>query len=195
MQLGLLCKGIYGSHWIQHPHCTTDGLIFSSWIFEYCFGSKFHVKTSFYTKQTDSIVCTQFTVPLGDSFIKNWYRHSRYDFMKLFHSETLIYSDRFLNSLKKKIGDHKWSTCSGVFTNIGPITREIATLFRYLLSIHNVPIDTNIFFVNFCFLNFFLSFCMKKEMTDRTSHLAGYSVDTVILSICYTKQYHHGFNK
>lgn len=57
------------------------------------------------------------------------------------------------------ISDHRWPTCSGFFMSIDPSSRESATPFRYILPIHNVPINRDNFFVNFLWT---LLFCMKK---------------------------------
>lgn len=78
--------------------------------------------------------------------------------------------------------------CSGFFINIGFTTTKRTTPFRYILLIHNVPIDRKNFSVNFC--QIFL-FAWRKCITDGTSHLAGFLIDPAILSICYIKQDGH----
>ncbi|GFS75178.1 uncharacterized protein TNCV_718941 [Trichonephila clavipes] len=67
----------------------------------------------------------------------------------------------FLRSLKKGIRDHRWPTCSLFVINIGPTFREMMTPFRYILSIHNVPINRNNFFVN---IRRSLTFSMKENV-------------------------------
>ncbi|PRD32993.1 UNVERIFIED_CONTAM: hypothetical protein NCL1_18765 [Trichonephila clavipes] len=68
-------------------------------------------------------------------------------------------SNCFLRSLTKGIREHRWPTCSLFVMNIGPTFREMMTPFRYILSIHNVPINRNNFFVN---ISWSLIFCMMK---------------------------------
>lgn len=51
--------------------------------------------------------------------------------------------------LTRPIRDHRWPTCSEFFLNISPTTRENMTIFCNILTILNVPIDRNNFFVNF----------------------------------------------
>ncbi|PRD32376.1 UNVERIFIED_CONTAM: hypothetical protein NCL1_20668 [Trichonephila clavipes] len=65
----------------------------------------------------------------------------------------------FLRSLKKGIREHRWPTCPLFVMNMGPTFREMTTPFRYILSIHNVPINRNNFFVN---IRWSLTFSMKK---------------------------------
>ncbi|GFX87411.1 uncharacterized protein TNCV_3369801 [Trichonephila clavipes] len=77
----------------------------------------------------------------------------------IFHQDDDQAHELFPRSLKKGIRDHRWPTCSLFVMNIGHTFREMMTPFRYILSIHNVPINRNNFLVN---IPWSLIFSMKK---------------------------------
>lgn len=92
-----------------------------------------------------------------------------------------------VSSKQGPIGDHRWPTCSGFIMNINTTCRENMPPFWYILSIHNVPIDLNNFFL--WISNGRSPFSCKKCMMKRTSHLRENQIDAAIINSCYTNRF------
>jgi len=69
--------------------------------------------------------------------------------------------------------------------NISPSFGEFTAPLRHILPIHNVTINSNNLFVNFCWT---FTFALRKRMTERTSHLAGLWIDAVISNTSHSNK-------
>jgi len=96
-----------------------------------------------------------------------WFRHFRNDVTQLSYRHASICTNFFFNFPKKVIRDRRWPTTPLFIVNISPSFGQFMAPLRHILPIHNVTINSNNLFVNFCWT---FTFCVEKSC-DRM-HLA-----------------------
>jgi len=112
-------------------------------------------------------------------------RHFGNDVMQLYYPHASIGANLSFNSLKKFVRDQRWPTAPLFVVNISPSFGEFTAPLRHILPIHNVTINSNNLFVNFCWT---FTFALRKRMTERTSHLAGLWIDAVISNTSHSNK-------
>jgi hypothetical protein len=94
-------------------------------------------------------------------------RHFRNDVMQLSYHPAPICMNFSLNFLKKFIRDQRWHITPLFIVNISPPFGEFMAPLCHILPIHNVTINSNNLFVNFCWT---FTFCTEKSYNG--THLA-----------------------
>jgi len=94
-------------------------------------------------------------------------RHFGNDVMQLSYRHTSICANLSFNFLKKVVRDQRWPTAPLFVMSISPAFGEFTAPLRHILPIHNVTINSKIFFVN---LLWTFTFCVEKSYEG--THLA-----------------------
>jgi len=123
--------------------------------------------------------CAQFSVHYLScpSFMNCDLRHFCNDVMQLSYRQASICADFSFGSLKKVVRDQRWPTAPLFVLNIRSSFGDFTAPLRHILPIHNVTINSNKLFVNFCWTS---PFALRNRMTERTSHLAGLWIGAAI---------------
>jgi hypothetical protein len=66
-----------------------------------------------------------------------------------------------------------------------PSFGEFTVTLRHILQIHNVTINSNNVFVNFCWM---FTFALKNRTKERTSHLAGLWIGAAISNMSHANK-------
>jgi len=81
--------------------------------------------------------------------------------MQLAYRNSSICVNFSFSFLKKIVRDQRWPTAPLFVVNISPSLGEFTAPIRHIFPIHNVTINSNSLFVNFCWA---FTFCVEKSL-------------------------------